>query len=162
MLSYIVRGTKWYQPLIPVTVIPATTGTSLWKLEDISPPIFTNSNRLWTRAQVNEGANTGPPQTHPRGRSRWRFGGVRWKTSKCTPIYTRKDIRILLNKSTLLSNIIGIFSQASAHRRPLDTERRRRFAPTSGSSLRYDRRHVCVLFKFSYFLPADIAVAVQI
>ena len=56
---HIVRGTSWYQPVIPV---PA--GTSPGQLEDISPPSSTNSDRLWTRAEVNGGANKGPPQTH--------------------------------------------------------------------------------------------------
>ena len=43
--------------------------------------------------------------------------------------YTREEITTLLNKSTLWTNVLGIFSQAPAHRRPLETERLRRFPP---------------------------------
>ena len=42
--TYIVRGTSWYQPVIPV---PA--GTSPWQLENISPPSSTNTGTPYVR-----------------------------------------------------------------------------------------------------------------
>ena len=73
----------------------------------------------------------------PRGRNRWSFAGVRETNLNAqTQQYTREEIIILLHKSTLWANVLGIFSQAPAHRRPLDTERLRRFEPNSGSSLK--------------------------
>ena len=50
---------------------------------------------------------------------------------KYTHGYTTEERTILLEKPMLWANDLGIFSQPPAHRRPLDTERRRRFAPTS-------------------------------
>ena len=68
--TYIVRGTSWYLSEIPV---PART--SPWQLEHKSPPSSTNSNRLWTRAEVSGGVNKGPSHTSTRPKSmvfRWR------------------------------------------------------------------------------------------
>ena len=65
----------WYT----CSVVPSGTSLKsqwrLWQLEHISPPSSTNSKRLWTRAEVNGGANKGPPQTPSGPKSmvfRWR------------------------------------------------------------------------------------------
>ena len=60
-----------------------------------------------------------------RGRYRWRFGGVRGtKFNAHTHVHTNtptsEAMIILLNKPTLWANVFEIFSQAPAHRRPLD------------------------------------------
>ena len=72
--TYIVRVTSSYQPERQSTswfqaVIAIPPGTSLWQLEDISPPSSKNSKLLWIRAEVNGGANRGPPQMPPGSKS---------------------------------------------------------------------------------------------
>ena len=79
-----------------------------------------------------------------KGRNRCRVGGVRGtnlnaRTDERTVVQTGKVRIILLDKATLWANVLAIFSNAPAHRRPLDTERRRRFATTSGSLLLVER-----------------------
>ena len=65
------RGTSWSQPSIPV---PA--GNAPWQLEHISPPRSTSSKRLQTRAEVNEGANSGSPQTPPGSKYAHKGGNI--------------------------------------------------------------------------------------
>ena len=135
--TYIGRGTSWYQPVIPV---PA--GTPPWQVEHIF--ITTKLHELkngvgreqrWMKVQIR-----GLHRCR-QGRNWLRVGGVRRTNLSAYPHqhthgYTREEITIVLKKLTLWANVLGIFSQPPAHRRPLDTERCRRFAPTSGSSLK--------------------------
>ena len=58
----------------------------------------------------------------PQGRNRWRFSGVRGtklnaQSDRQTDRGSRNDF---VKYPTLWANVLGIFSQAPAHRRPLD------------------------------------------
>ena len=76
------------------------------------------AKRPWTRAKVDGGANKGPPHTPPGSKSVARWWRSRDKP-QCsdTPI---EEITNFLLKATLWANVLRIFSQAPAHRRPLD------------------------------------------
>ena len=92
-------------------------------------PSSTNSTRLWTRAQLDGGANHGPPQTPSLSKSVELWWRARDK-AQCTHQHTNtptSTIRIIkLNNPTLWANVLGIFSLAPAGRRSLDTESGRR------------------------------------
>ena len=92
--TYIVRVTSSYQPERQSTswfqaVIAIPPGTSLWQLEDISPPSSTDSKRFWTREEVDGGHNKGPPQTSQGAKSVPRWWCARAKP-QCTDKYTHK------------------------------------------------------------------------
>ena len=114
-------------------------------------------------SRVNGGGNKGLPQPPSRPKSmvfRWCARNKPQYTHAPIHVHTHVHTRevIILNKATLWTNVLGIFSQAPAHRRPLVTERLRRFAPTSaphyykGGNEERDRRLqvVKLLTAFSY------------
>ena len=57
--TYIVLGTS----LVPACNILVTAGTSLVITAHTATALHENSKRLWTRAEVDGGANNGPPMT---------------------------------------------------------------------------------------------------
>ena len=121
--TYIVHiqcNTGWYESVIPVAPVSFR-----------SPPSSTNSNRLWTRAKVNTGANTRPPQTPPGSKLVLLLQRSRDKR-QCT----HKGSKICFLINPLCGQTFGEFYHR--HLRTDDhyiTERRRRFSPTSVSSL---------------------------
>ena len=82
---------------------------------------------------MDGGAGKGPAQMPPGSK----FGARWWCSTKFklhTPIHTRIHKgrnNNLFDNPMLWASVLGFFSQAPAQRRPLDSERRRRFAPTS-------------------------------
>ena len=126
--TYILRGTSWYQSVIPV---PA--GTCPLEIEYIPPPSSTNSKRIWTRAEVNGGANKGHPQTPSGSKS-----VALWWRSRDKAQGTHTD-RGSNNWCVINPRCGPTFSECShRHLHTGDhriTEGRRRLAPTSGSSL---------------------------
>ena len=82
---------------------------------------------------MNGGANKGPPQP-PSGPIpmvyRWRSRDKVQRTHTNTPTHKGSNNNVV-NKGTPWANVLRIFSQAPVHRRALDTERLRRFAPNS-------------------------------
>ena len=64
------------------------------------------------------GANNG--HRRRQGRSRWRFGGVRGTKLDGQTNRQTAEVGITLVIHKLWANVLGIFSQAPAHRRPLD------------------------------------------
>ena len=100
---------------------------------DISRASSTNSKRLWTRAEVNRGANKGPPQTSSRPKSmvfRW-CARDRPQCTHTRYTHTREERTTILNNGALWADVLGFSSQVPAPSWPWDTERRSRFAPTS-------------------------------
>ena len=72
---------------------------------------------------MNAGAKKGPPQTPSLSKSVVLWWPERDKTQctdRQTDLQTGEVRIILLNKPTLWANVLAIFSQAPAHRRPLD------------------------------------------
>ena len=110
VLSYIVPGT-WY--LVPRACYRARLYSQwrLCQLEHISPPTPKNSNRFWTRAEVDGGHNKGPPQTPQGAKSVPRWWCARDKpqwTHVHTNTHTKEVITILLYKPTLWEGVLGI------------------------------------------------------
>ena len=64
------------------------------------------------------GANNGHGRRQ--GRNRWRFGGVRGTKLNGQTNRQTGEVGITLLIPKLWANVLGIFSQAPAHRRPLD------------------------------------------
>ena len=99
-----------YQLVIPVTPVVVKAHTTT-KLHELKTPL--------ERAGVDGGASNGPPQTPSGSKSVALWGRSRDK-AQCThtPTGTMEVRTGKLYKSTLWANVLGIFAQAPAHRRP--------------------------------------------
>ena len=61
--THIVLGTSWYQPGTSLQYSSYGWNFSLVITAHTATTIHENAKRLWTRAEVDGGANNGPPQT---------------------------------------------------------------------------------------------------
>ena len=118
----------WKYEMVPAW--DSSSGLNLpliWQLDHVSPLTSPNSKRFGRGQRWREGKIRGL-HSRAHGRNRSFFGGVRGTNLN---VHTREVRTLLLRKATLWANILWMFSQAPARRRPLDTETLRGFSPNS-------------------------------